>query len=90
METHFAAEGTPLTSVAIHTDIGIGAGARFVANGAGIRGVAGLNAAVWIEDRTAEVCIDDFEDTSVVEAYGQITEVCSKWGRVTTKNTTNH
>ena len=45
-----------------------------VANGAGIRGVAGLNAAVWIENRTAEVCIDGFDGASEV---WMDTEVCA-------------
>ena len=43
-------------AVAIHTDVGIGTGARMVANGAYIRIIAGLNATVWIENKAGEVC----------------------------------
>ena len=59
-------------SVAIHTDVGIGAGTRMVANGAGIRGVAGLNATVWIEDRTVEICLDDFDGAGEVCMDAQV------------------
>ena len=41
--------------------MGIGAGARMVANGAGIRGAAGLNATVWIENRTGEIGVNDLD-----------------------------
>ena len=43
-------------AVTTDPDVGICAGARMVANGAGVRGVAGLNATVWIENKAGEVC----------------------------------
>ena len=80
-----AAEGTPLTTVATHPDMGIGAGARMVANCAGIRGVAGLNATVWIEDRTAEVGVDDLDGAGEVWMDAQICAICTCRGRIATK-----
>ena len=50
-------------SVAMHPNVGIGAGTRTVANGAGVRGVAGLNATVWIEDGAGEARVDDLDGT---------------------------
>ena len=61
METHFAAEGTPLTPVAMYPDMGIGTGTRMVANGAGTQGAAGLNATVRVEDRTGKVGVNDLD-----------------------------
>ena len=55
-----------MTSVAMHADFSISAGARFVANRAGIRGVAGLNATVWIEDGAGEICINDLDGADEV------------------------
>ena len=72
-----AAIGTALTPVAMYPDMGIGAGARMVANSAGIRGVAGLNATVWIEDRTGEVCIDDSDCAGEVRVDAKICAICT-------------
>ena len=57
-----------------------------VANGAGVRGVAGLNATVWIEDRAGEVCIDDFDGAGEVWVDAQVCAICTcDGGRIATK-----
>ena len=71
----------------MHPDIGIGAGTRLVANGAGIRGVAGLNATVWIEDRTGEVCIDDLDGAGEVWVDAQVCAICTSRGGIATEFT---
>ena len=78
-------------TVATHPDMGICAGARIVANGAGIRGIAGLNATVWIEDRAGEVGnggkvgVNDLDGASEVWMDAQIRAVGTRGGRVATK-----
>ena len=64
-------------SVAMHPNVGIGAGTRMVANGAGVRGVAGLNATVWIEDRAAEICINDLDGACEVRVDAQVCAICT-------------
>ena len=74
-------------TVAMYPDVGIGAGTRMVANGAGVRGVAGLNATVWIEDRAAKVCIDDFDGASEVWMDAQVCAICTCGGGIATERT---
>ena len=59
----------------MHPDISIGAGARVVANGAGIRGVAGLNATVWIENRAGEIGVDDLDGAGEVWVDARVSAV---------------
>ena len=73
--------------IAIHSDVGIGAGTRIVANGARIRGVAGLNASVWIENSAGEVGVDDFDGAGEVWVDAQVCAVCTHGDRIATECT---
>ena len=65
----------------MHTDVSIGTGAYMVADRAYIRGAAGLNATVWIEDGAGEVRVDDLDGASEVWMDAQVCDVCanSRW-----------
>ena len=82
VETHLAAIGSALTPIAMHTDIGIAAGARFVANCASIGGVAGLNASVWIENSTGKVGVDDFDGAGEVWVETEVCAICTRRDRI--------
>ena len=69
----------------MHTDVGIGAGPCVVANGAGIRGVAGLNATIRVENRAGEVCINDFDGASEVWMDAQVCALGTRGDRVATE-----
>ena len=74
-------------AVTTHPDISIGAGARVVANGAGIRGVAGLNATVWIEDRAGEICINYLDGAGEVWVDAQVCAIYARIGSIANKGT---
>ena len=71
----------------MHTDISIGAYARVVANGAGIRGIAGLNATVRVENRAGEVCINYLYGAGEVWVDAQVCAVCTHGDRIATECT---
>ena len=73
----------------MYPDMGIGAGTRMVANGAGIRGVAGLYATVWIEDRTGEVCVDDLDGAGEVRVNAQVCAICAWKELIASESTVN-
>ena len=67
-------------SVAMHPNVGVAAGTRVVVNGAGIRGIAGLNATVWIENRTGEVGVNDLDGAYEVRVDAQVCAICTCGG----------
>ncbi len=69
-------------SVAMHTDVGIGTGTCVVANGASIRGVAGMNATVRVENRTAEVCINYLDGAGEVWVETEVCAICTRRDRI--------